>query len=77
MLLTDVWELFDYWESYPPVHVILRARYISSDPPKSRDGMGGMNDAERLIMASSPVSSFDKLPLHVQAALAKGNALHG
>lgn len=67
MLLPELWELFEYWQEYPPVHIILAARYLErrSENEPSGSEVGVLNSLAR----QGSVMSSATLPLAVQGAI--------
>jgi hypothetical protein len=72
-------ELYDYWSQFPPVHVILAARYLDRSKMKKTVDMSPQryertqpNEAEATLIAlasQTAVRTYDNCPEEVQAWL--------
>lgn len=73
-MLPDVWELFAYWDDYPPIDVCVRA-YLGVKPKGKKQGRIGvvdgdtLTDVERQEMAAAYVRPWDQLPKHIKNVL--------
>lgn len=66
--MPDVFELYDYWNNWPPEHTLLKW-FVGYRAPKKPPKEALFNDKT----TGSVVNDFDRLPVHLQDAVIKSD----